>query len=91
MQKIRNWKTQTKIYFIIIGIVVLLNVIAWSSETFCDWYIRYVFPVWVNTSGRLTGLFPFSVGEWLIVAGGYTDDCVCTQVDNKAMQGAPCG
>lgn len=69
MQKIKNWKTQTKIYFIIIGIVVLLNVIAWSSETFCDWYIRYVFPVWVNTYGRLTGLFPFSVGEWLIVAG----------------------
>ena len=69
MQKIKNWKTQTKIYFIIIGIVVLLNVIAWSSETFCDWYIHYVFPVWVNTYGRLTGLFPFSVGEWLIVAG----------------------
>lgn len=69
MQKIKNWKTQTKIYFIIIGIVVLLNIIAWSSETFCDWYIRYVFPVWVNTYGRLTGLFPFSVGEWLIAAG----------------------
>lgn len=69
MQKIKNWKTQTKVYFIIIGIVVLLNVIAWSSETFCDWYIHYVFPVWVNTYGRLTGLFPFSVGEWLIVAG----------------------
>jgi len=69
MQKIKNWKTQTKIYFIIVGIVVLQNVIAWSSETFCDWYIHYVFPVWVNTYGRLTGLFPFSVGEWLIVAG----------------------
>ncbi len=69
MQKIKNWKTQTKIYFIIVGIVVLLNIIAWSSEAFCDWYIRYIFPVWVNTYGRLTGLFPFSVGEWLIVAG----------------------
>lgn len=69
MQKIKKWKTQTKIYFIIVGIVVLLNVIAWSSEPFCDWYIRYVFPIWVNTYGRLTGLFPFSVGEWLIVAG----------------------
>lgn len=69
MQKIKNWKTQTKIYFIIVGMVVLLNIIAWSSEAFCDWYIRYVFPVWVNTYGRLTGLFPFSVGEWLIVAG----------------------
>lgn len=69
MQKIKNWKTQTKIYFIIVGIVVLLNVIAWSSESFCDWYIRYIFPIWVNTYGRLTGLFPFSIGEWLIVAG----------------------
>lgn len=69
MQKIKNWKTQTKIYFIIVGIVVLLNIIAWSSEAFCDWYIRYVFPIWVNTYGRLTGLFPLSVGEWLIVAG----------------------
>lgn len=69
MQKIKNWKTRTKTYFIIAGMVVLLNIIAWSSETFCDWYIRYVFPVWVNTYGRLTGLFPFSVGEWLIVAG----------------------
>lgn len=69
MQNIKNWKTQTKIYFIIVGMVVLLNIIAWSSEAFCDWYIRYVFPVWVNTYGRLTGLFPFSVGEWLIVAG----------------------
>lgn len=69
MQKIRNWKTRTKTYFIIAGMAVLLNIIAWSSETFCDWYIHYVFPVWVNTYGRLTGLFPFSVGEWLIVAG----------------------
>ena len=69
MQKIKKWKTQTKIYFIIAGIVVLLNVIAWCSAPFCDWYIRYVFPIWVNTYGRLTGLFPFSVGEWLIVAG----------------------
>lgn len=48
---------------------MLLNIIAWSSKAFCDWYIRFVFPVWVNTYGRLTGLFPFSVGEWLIVAG----------------------
>lgn len=69
MRKIKNWKTRTKTYFIIAGMVVLLNIIAWSSEAFCDWYIRYVFPVWVNTYGRLTGVFPFSVGEWLIVAG----------------------
>lgn len=58
------------IIFISIAIVtVLLNVIAWNSTAFCDAYITYIFPIWVNTYGRLTGLFPFSVGEWLIVAG----------------------
>lgn len=42
---------------------------AWNSAAFCDWYIANIFPVWVNTYGRLTGLFPFSVGEFLIAAG----------------------
>ena len=58
--------------FLYIGItltVILVNVFAWSSAAFCDAYIAYVFPVWVNTYGRITGLFPFSVGEWFIVAG----------------------
>lgn len=49
--------------------VVILNLCAWNSAAFCDWYIRYIFPIWVNTYGRLTGLFPFSVGEWMILAG----------------------
>ena len=53
----------------IAAVTVLLNIAAWNSAAFCDWYIAYIFPVWVNTYGRLTGLFPFSVGEWLIVAG----------------------
>ena len=48
---------------------VLLNALAWSSTAFCDAYIAFVFPVWVNTYGRVMGLFPFSVGEWLLVAG----------------------
>ena len=56
-------------YLIIAGLVVVLNIIAWSSTTFCDFYIRYLFPVWVNTYGRLMGFFPFSVGEILLVAG----------------------
>ncbi|MBP3457761.1 MAG: DUF3810 domain-containing protein [Lachnospiraceae bacterium] len=49
--------------------ILLLNILAWSSRSFCDWYIAHIFPIWVNTYGRLTGLFPFSVGEWMIVAG----------------------
>lgn len=57
------------IYFILVLAVVLLNVVAWNSKAFCDVYIAYVFPLWVTTYGRLTGLFSFSVGEWLIVTG----------------------
>lgn len=53
-----------------IGVLtVLLNVVAWNSSGFSDWYIAHIFPIWVGTYGRVTGLLPFSLGEWLIVAG----------------------
>ncbi len=53
--------------YIVIGMVIcLLNIIAWNSTTFCDAYIAYIFPIWVNTYGRLTGLVPFSVGEVML-------------------------
>ena len=53
----------------IVILVVVLNAAAWNSTVFSDWYIAYIFPVWVNLYGRVTGLFPFSVGEWMIAAG----------------------
>ena len=56
-------------YISIAGVLLLLQVIAWNSRSFSDAYIAYIFPVWVNTYGRITGIFPFSVGEWMIVAG----------------------
>ena len=62
-------RTKWKIYIAIWLVVALLNVVAWNSKAFCDWYIFHVFPLWVNTYGRLTGLVPFSVGEIMIVAG----------------------
>ena len=57
------------VYLSVAGLVVILNIIAWCSTTFCDAYIKYLFPVWVNTYGRFMGMFPFSVGELLLVAG----------------------
>lgn len=57
------------VYLGIAVLVVLLNAAAWNSTSFSDWYIAYIFPVWVNLYGRVTGLFPFSVGEWMLVAG----------------------
>lgn len=62
-------KTRKYLFMGLLAVMLLLNALAWSSTAFCDWYIRYIFPIWVNTYGRLTGMFPFSVGEWMIVAG----------------------
>lgn len=62
-------KKRQKIYLIIALLVLCLNVAAWNSAAFCDAYITYVFPIWVNTYGRLTGVFPFSVGELLLGIG----------------------
>lgn len=59
--KIRIW-----LYAGIGLLTLLLNVIAWNSTAFCDNYMKYIFPVWVNTYGRLTGMFPFSVGEIML-------------------------
>ncbi|MCR2047188.1 DUF3810 domain-containing protein [Acetatifactor muris] len=66
----RNFFRKSRIlYFCIAVLVILLNAAAWNSTVFADWYIAYIFPVWVNLYGRVTGLFAFSVGEWMLVAG----------------------
>lgn len=62
-------KNNKQIFIGIAILTVLLNVFAWNSTVFSNAYITYIFPIWVNTYGRLMGLFPFSVGEWLIAAG----------------------
>ncbi len=48
-------------------ILAALNIFAWMSAEFCDWYSRYVLPLWLNTYGRITALFPFSLGEILLI------------------------
>ncbi len=51
---------------VLLLISVILNITAWNSKTFCDAYLHHIFPVWVNTYGRLSGLVDFSVGEIMI-------------------------
>ena len=46
---------------------VILNVVAWLWTGFCDFYVENIFPVWLNTYSRFTSIFPFSVGEILII------------------------
>ena len=52
---------------IVFAVCILLNIIAWQSSTFCDWYTAHIFPLWENTYGRLTSLLPISFGEILIM------------------------
>lgn len=47
-------------------LILILNIAA-RFHGFCDWYVEHIFPVWVNTYGRFSDLFPFSFGECLIV------------------------
>ncbi len=49
------------------GVMGLLNIIAWQSTAFCDFYTAHIFPLWRATYGRLTSLVPFSFGELLLV------------------------
>ena len=69
MENKKSHKKSFRIYLSIVAVLLLLQVVAWSSRSLSDAYIDYIFPIWVNTYGRITGLFPFSVGEWMIVAG----------------------
>ena len=65
----RKTKKGRILFLVVLAIIILLNIAAWVSSSFCDWYIAHVFPAWVNTLGRITGIFPFSVGEWMILLG----------------------
>lgn len=61
------------IYLIGLAGVFGLNMLAWKSVEFCDWYIAHVYPMILNSYARLTSLVSFSVGEiMLILAVGIT-------------------
>ncbi len=62
-------KKAVKIYGIWALLVILINLAAWLVPGLCDWYIRYIFPMWINSYGRLMDFFPFSVGELMLAAG----------------------
>ncbi len=53
-------------YGAILVFLVLLNIASWCSTAFCDWYRLKIFPIWLVTYGRITGIAPFSIGEILL-------------------------
>lgn len=77
-------KIHNIVYLCGIIVIVMLNIAAWQSVSFCDWYIKYVFPIWLNTYARLTSIVPVSVGEiMLVLAAGITVFGMCFFVWNK--------
>ena len=55
MESKKKVKKSRLIYINIVVVLLLLQVIAWNSRSFSDAYIAYIFPIWVNTCGRITG------------------------------------
>lgn len=55
--------------FGITALTAVINVAAWSSTAFCDYYVLHIYPFIVDTYGRITGRVPFSVGEAMIGTG----------------------
>ena len=63
----KHWKIAIPLIFITAAFI--MNGIGWLSPSFCEFYVMHIFPLWVETYGRFTGLFPFSVGEWMLYLG----------------------
>ena len=57
-----------KTIIILTATVVVLNILA-RFRVICDFYVDNIFRIWGNTYGRLTGIFPFSVGGVMIILG----------------------
>lgn len=57
------WKS----VIILSGVIIICNILA-RIRVVCDFYVDNIFFVWSNTYGRITGIFPFSVGGVLIIA-----------------------
>lgn len=62
-----TFSSKVQLFLILFSTVFII--ISWLSTSFSDWYTDNIFPIWINTYGRFTSLFPFSVGEIMIFAG----------------------
>lgn len=58
----------------LVAVSLLLNLGAREVPGFADWYVQRIFPVFVESYGRLTGAVPFSVGEWMLYLGAFLTD-----------------
>lgn len=64
-----GWRWKLVFTAVCLAAAVILQLCARKIAGFSVFYAGYVYPLWVNTVGRLMSLFPVSVSEILLYAG----------------------
>ena len=64
-------KFKKKLWFLLFTVTlnVTLQLLSRLMSGFADFYVKYIYPFFVNTLGRFSGLFPFSLAEFLLFLG----------------------
>lgn len=66
---INRHKRYLQLFLGLLFFSLCLHILARTVPGFADGYIKYIYPLWIHTVGRISSVFPFSVGEVLIVLG----------------------
>lgn len=67
MREIRTgWRWKLIFSCICLAIAVILQILARKVDGFAEFYAVHIYPLWVNSIGRLMSVFPVSVSEVLL-------------------------
>lgn len=67
--RIRSHRARYLVPVLLLLISLALNLAAWKSTAFSDWFTDRIFPVYASLFGHLTSPAPFSLGERLLIVG----------------------
>ncbi len=67
--RIRSHRARYLVPVLLLLISLALNLAAWKSTAFSDWFTDRIFPVYASLFGHLTSPAPFSIGERLLIVG----------------------
>ena len=55
------------VLIVLFSILIVINILSWLSTPFADFYVQKIYPVCSAIPIRLSGLLPFSLGEFMII------------------------
>lgn len=90
-QKENAGKRKAGCILLTVGFALLF--ISRISHSFAQWYSGKIYPVWVGSIGKLSGIFPFSLSElflyllllWLAVTGSIRINSMIRRKEDKAV------